>query len=83
MRPDQAVAAILQGVAVCEQQGILVPAFSLFAEGRFADLMDALLPKAPQQFRDACTHLLYAQFEEAVQGMQEEEEGDDDQPEGS
>jgi hypothetical protein len=79
MRPDQAVAAIIQGVAVVEQQGLQVPAFSLFAEGRFADLMDALLPDASQQFRDACVHILFQQFEEAQAMM--EDEGEDDQPE--
>lgn len=82
MRPDQAVAAIIQGVAVCEQQGLQIPAFSLFAEGRFADLMDALLPEATQQFRDACTNILYTQFAEMQQMMEDEGEGDDDQPEG-
>lgn len=82
MRPDQAVAAIIQGVAVVEQQGLQVPAFSLFAEGRFADLMDALLPNAPQQFRDACVHILYQQFEEMQQAMMDEEDFDPDQPEG-
>jgi hypothetical protein len=82
MRPDQAVAAIIQGVAVCEQQGLQIPAFSLFAEGRFADLMDALLPQAPQQFRDACVGILYAQFEEMQQMMADEGDEDDDQPEG-
>jgi hypothetical protein len=78
MRPDQAVGAIIQGVAVCEQQGLQIPAFSLFAEGRFADLMDALLPKATQQFRDACVHVLYQQFEEMQETMGEE--GEEDQP---
>ena len=82
LRPDQAVAAIIQGVAICEQQGLQIPAFTLFSEGRFADLMDALLPDAPQQFRDACSHILFQQFEEAQQMMMDEEEGPpDDQPE--
>jgi hypothetical protein len=84
MRPDQAVGAIIQGVAVCEQQGLQIPAFSLFAEGRFADLMDALLPEAQQQFRDACVHILYQQFEEMQQAMAEEEgEPPEDPPPGS
>lgn len=77
LRPDQAVEAVIQGVAVCEQQGVKIPAFALFAEGRFADLIDVLLPKATQQFRDACVGVLYQRFESEEEG---EGEGDEDQP---
>jgi hypothetical protein len=76
MDPMQAASAIVQGIAVCEQQNLVIPAFTLFAEGRFADLMDALLPEAPQQFRDECVQILVAEF---MQG--DDDEGDDDQPE--
>jgi hypothetical protein len=62
--PPQAVSAILQGIAMCEQQQIIVPAFVLFAEGRFADLIDALLPEAEQAFRDECAQLFAQQFDD-------------------
>ena len=70
LTPQQAVAGLLQGIAMCEQQEILVPAFTLFAEGRFADLWDALLPEAPQPFKDQCVQLLYSQFEADDDGDQ-------------
>jgi hypothetical protein len=71
------VGAILQGIAASQQQEMHIPAFTLFLEGRFADLMDVLLPAATQEFRDACVQLLYQQFSEDT------DEGDDEDDEES
>lgn len=56
--PQETVNAILQGIAYCHENEIIIPAFTLFAEGQFADLMDALLPGVPGDFLASCVQLL-------------------------
>lgn len=52
--PVQAVNAILQGINMVQQTGLQIPAFGLFEQQRFPEMMDLLLATAPQGFRDEC-----------------------------
>jgi hypothetical protein len=68
MDPEGAVAAILQGISVAAERGLEIPAFAVLAEGRFADLMDLLLPEADQEFRDKCAQIIEIQIRSMSQG---------------
>lgn len=82
LNPEQAAAAILQGVAMCIQNQIEVRAFELLNEGRYADLMDVLLPRASQEYRDAVMQALIQQAAALSQGQgYVSQYEDDDQPE--
>lgn len=59
----QAAAAVLQAVdhfgQAATEGNAIPPIFSLFAEERFADLIDALIPDARASFRDEAASALY------------------------
>jgi hypothetical protein len=75
--PDKAVDAILQGVNYVAQANLEIPAFILFAQKRWADFVDVLLPEAPQEFRDGCVKIII----EEVDVQDGDEEDDDDEGE--
>lgn len=80
LTPEKAIDAIMQGVNFVsttneqhppgDPKHLVVPVFTLYAEERWADFIDQLLPDAPAQFKDECVRI-----------MIEELEPDDDQPE--
>jgi len=63
---EKAVDAILTGAGFAQEKamkqgcelGALVPAFTLLEDERYADLVDALLPAAPREFREECVKFL-------------------------
>jgi hypothetical protein len=63
LTPDLAIDAILQGVNKSIQYGVKVPAFDLLKEGRYAELMDLMLPEATQPYRDECVKILSEEVE--------------------
>jgi hypothetical protein len=57
--PMQCVDFLVRAVNYIVGRNLPVRAFQdLFLQGQFADMMDILLPEAPQQYRDDCTMLL-------------------------
>ncbi len=44
---------------------LAVPAFQLFSDSRWADFVDVLLPKAPQDFKHECVRILLEEVEAA------------------
>jgi len=77
LTPTLTVDAILQGVSATQQARLTIPVFTLFEQGRFADLMDALLPEAPQLFRDECVAVLNTRLNEEVDDPDDDDDGDD------
>jgi len=63
LTPEQAVDAILQGVEYVDKNQLLVPAFVLFAEERWADFIDVLIPEAPIQYRAECVRIMVEEVE--------------------
>jgi hypothetical protein len=68
--PKKAVDAILRGVSVLAQRGLIVPAFTLYQEERWADFIDVLLPQAPAPFREECVRILSEETEVVGRGSQ-------------
>lgn len=58
--PPQAMNALIIGARRAAEMGLLaqIPAFQLLDQQMFADLIDALLPQAPQPYREECVQLL-------------------------
>ena len=81
--PAQAIGAILQGISYCQENNVVVPAFMLFVEGRFADFVDVLLPHAPQEFKDDCVQILYHQFSEEMEDIEDDDGGEPAPPPGA
>ena len=69
LTPDKVIDAILQGVEHVVSNQLVIPAFVLFQQERWADFIDVMLPKAPSEFRQECARILI-----------EEVEVDDNQP---
>ena len=59
LTPSEAVDAILQGVQVVVENNLQIPAFKLFDDERFADLIDILFPQVEQAFKDECVRILH------------------------
>lgn len=85
LAPVQAVDAILQGVNYLSANNIAVPAFELFAQERFADFIDLLIPNATQPYRDECVQILTHDVDvNAAEGDdgEDEEDGEAEEDEG-
>ena len=77
LTPEQTADAIIQGVSIAEQQQLVIPAFILFRDSRWADLLDALIPQATIDYkRKAIEHLIVR-----LEGPPEEGEEEEDEPE--
>jgi hypothetical protein len=63
LTPDKTVDAILQGVNFVVSNQLVIPAFVLFEQARWADFIDVMLPKAPDAFRAECVRLLIEDIE--------------------
>lgn len=75
--PDQAVDMLLRAVNyTIAQNEHIVAIDDLFMEKRFAELMDVLLPDAPQTYRDDCVNLLNTVAENS-DGDDEDDEDDE------
>lgn len=72
LTPDKTIDAILKGVEHVINNNLVIPAFVLFQQERWADFIDLMLPPtvASQQFRDECVRIL----------IHEVEPGDPDEP---
>jgi hypothetical protein len=77
LTPDSAVDAILKGVDYIVANQIVVPAFVLFQQERWADFIDVMLPNAPAEFKAECVRILTEEVEQV-----DPEEGDEDLDEG-
>lgn len=89
--PEQCIEFLIRAVNFILAQNIEVPAVKvLFMEDRFAELLDILIPEAPQGYRDDCVQLLYMMAEEAqkdqadpeVDDVDDEDEDEDDEDDG-
>jgi len=60
LSPQEAAAAILQGIQVCQQRGIRVPAFDMWDEGEIAQLVNVLIPEAKTSFHEQLAQELFA-----------------------
>lgn len=85
--PEQCVEFLIRAVNYMFAQNVRVPAVTdLFMQDRFAELLDILVPDAPQGYRDDCVKILYAMAEEAqkenappeVADVEEEEDDEDE-----
>ena len=68
LTPDKTVDAILQGVEHVVSNNLVIPAFALFQQERWADFIDLMLPEAPQDFRIECVRILLEEVEVAEPG---------------
>jgi hypothetical protein len=74
--PDKTIDAILQGVDYVVNNGLVIPAFVLFQQERWADFIDIMLPAAPQEFKNECVRILTEEIEASV--STEDDEDDED-----
>ena len=81
LSPDGVVEVLETAVNTILAMQLNVPAITeLFLEKRYADLMDVLLPDAPQQYRDDCVQLiLEAMNSDDVEPEEPEEEDEVEQ----
>lgn len=63
LTPDKVIDAILQGVEHVVSNQLVIPAFVLFQQERWADFIDVMLPKAPSDFRQECVRILIEEVE--------------------
>jgi hypothetical protein len=63
LTPSEAVDAILKGVEAVISNNLVIPAFTLFDDSRFADLIDVLFPDGEQAFKDECVRILHEDVE--------------------
>jgi hypothetical protein len=77
--PEVAVDAILKGANYVAMHSLVVPAFTLFTDQRWADFVDILLPAAPPEFRQECVRILL----EEVEAVQNPKVGDLDSAEAT
>jgi hypothetical protein len=68
LTPDKVIDAILQGVEHVVTNNIIIPAFVLFQQERWADFVDVMLPEAPQDFRAECVRIMIEEVEVAPDG---------------
>jgi hypothetical protein len=65
LTPDKVIDAVLQGVEHVVTNNIVIPAFVLFQQERWADFIDIMLPEAPQDFRAECVRIMIEEVEVA------------------
>ncbi len=65
LTPEKTIDAILQGVEHVVTNNLVIPAFVLFQQERWADFVDIMLPAAPQGFKDECVRILIEEIEVA------------------
>jgi len=63
LNPDKTVDAILQGVEHVVTNQLVIPAFLLFQQERWADFIDVMLPNAPNDFKAECVRILLEEIE--------------------
>jgi len=68
LTPDKVIDAILQGVEHVVTNNIVIPAFVLFQQERWADFIDVMLPEAPQDFRAECVRIMIEEVEVTPEG---------------
>ena len=80
LTPTEAANAILQGVVAVQQHNLVVPAFTLFTDQRFADMADLLLVGSPQSYRDEVAQRLRSRALGEVDDPEEPllDDGDDE-----
>jgi hypothetical protein len=65
LTPEKTIDAVLQGVEHVVSNNLVIPAFVLFQQERWADFIDVMLPTAPQEFKDECIRILLEEVEVA------------------
>lgn len=63
LTPSETIDAILKGVEHVVTNQIVIPAFVLFQQERWADFVDVMLPAAPQDFKTECVRILIEEVE--------------------
>jgi len=58
LTPDKTIDAILQGAQHVMTNQLVIPAFALFQEERWADFIDLMIPAAPADFKTECVRIL-------------------------
>jgi len=71
--PSKTIDAVLQGVEHVVTNQLVIPAFVLFQQERWADFIDIMLPDVPQDFKTECVRILIEEVEVDAGGG-----GDDD-----
>lgn len=61
--PSQTIDAILKGVEHVLTNGLVIPAFALFQQERWADFVDLMLPQATTEFKTECVRILIEEVE--------------------
>lgn len=61
--PNKTIDAILQGVEHVVSNNLIIPAFTLFQQERWADFIDVMLPNAPGEFKAECVRILIEEIE--------------------
>ena len=67
LTPEKTIDAIFQGVEHVVTNNLVIPAFVLFQQERWADFVDVMLPGVPQAFKDECVRILLEEVEVADQ----------------
>jgi hypothetical protein len=68
LTPDKTIDAVLQGVEHVVTNNIIVPAFVLFQQERWADFIDIMLPEASADFKVECVRILMEEVEVSPDG---------------
>jgi hypothetical protein len=63
LTPEKTVDAILQGVQHVVSNNLVIPAFVLFQQERWADFIDVMLPNAPTDFKHECVRIMTEDLE--------------------
>lgn len=63
LTPNKTIDHILEGVEHVVSRNLVIPAFVLFQQERWADFIDIMLPNAPQDFKTECVRILIEEVE--------------------
>jgi len=63
LNPDKTIDAILQGVQHVLTNQLMIPAFALFQQERWADFIDVMLPEALPDFKIECVRIMIEEIE--------------------
>jgi len=63
LTPDKCIDAILQGAQHVVANQLVIPAFALFQQERWADFIDLMIPAAPADFKTECVRILTEDIE--------------------
>jgi len=63
LNPSETIDAILKGVEHVVTNQLVIPAFVLFQQERWADFVDVMLPAAPSDFKHECVRILIEEVE--------------------